>query len=151
MRFTPQTPVYLGLAALLAGLTNGEDATAATALHGCKAYPGDWAWPSGKTWAHLNETTEYSLLQPPPPGGVCHKGQSNYDAAECPAVAKAWMTADFHINDAMSVMLDQFANDTCLPDPNDPCSSQGYPAYIVRATKAEHVKAAVDFGTLQPR
>lgn len=40
----------------------------------------------------------------------------------------------------------QFANDTCLPDASSPCSSAGYPAYVVNATSAKDVKAAVDFG-----
>lgn len=46
----------------------------------------------------------------------------------------------------MLTVWNQFANDTCLPDPGSPCSAAGYPAYVVNATSTEDVKAAVDFG-----
>jgi hypothetical protein len=43
-------------------------------------------------------------------------------------------------------MWDNWANFTCFPDPELPCGVGGYPAYVVNATTAEHVKAGVDFG-----
>jgi hypothetical protein len=48
-------------------------------------------------------------------------------------------------------MWDNFANWTCLPDPNAPCTGKGYPAYVINATTTEHVKAGVDFGKLLVR
>jgi hypothetical protein len=46
----------------------------------------------------------------------------------------------------VSVMGDVWANWTCLPDPDLPCSASGYPSYVVNASTAEHVKAGIDFG-----
>ncbi len=114
----------------------------------CKAYPGTASWPSADAWSGLNDTVHGQLLQPNElPGGVCHKGQPNYDESQCAARAKAWSTPEFHIADPVSVMFNQFANYTCLPDPNAPCSAAGYPAYVIMATSAADVKAGVDFGT----
>lgn len=42
-------------------------------------------------------------------------------------------------------MWQQFNNDTCLVDPNSPCSNAGYPAYVVNATTAEDVQLSFDF------
>lgn len=114
---------------------------------GCKAHPDDKSlWPSHASWASLNHTLGGKLLQPPPPGGVCHPGQPNYVAGQCATVAKEWVTYDFHSSNPISVMSNQFANDTCLPREDVPCSSAGYPAYVIDASTSEHVKQGVDFG-----
>lgn len=42
-------------------------------------------------------------------------------------------------------LFQNFNNDTCLPDPAAPCSSGGYPVYVINATCADHIKAGVDF------
>ncbi|UKZ74474.1 hypothetical protein TrVFT333_002142 [Trichoderma virens FT-333] len=42
-------------------------------------------------------------------------------------------------------MWDKFDNYTCLPEENTPCSPAGYPAYVVNASTAEHVKIGIDF------
>lgn len=115
---------------------------------GCKAYPGDDSWPAAQMWTALNSTLDGNLLQPPPPGGVCHPGQKNFQDGQCPTLAKEWTTFDFHVNNPVSVMSDQFTNYTCLPDQNDPCSSEGYPAYVINATTSSHVKIGIDFGKL---
>lgn len=43
-------------------------------------------------------------------------------------------------------MWQQYNNDTCLDDPNTPCSARGYPAYVINATTAVDVKRGLDFG-----
>ena len=112
----------------------------------CKAYPGGADWPSPDAWSRLNDHLGGRLLQPPPPGAVCHPGQPTYDERQCPSVADGWSTYDFHVADPVSVMWDVWSNDTCLPDPSYPCSPAGYPAFVIDATSAEHVKLGVDFG-----
>ena len=112
----------------------------------CRAFPGSKDWPSDREWSRLNKAVSGRLIKPEPPGGVCHEGQPNYDEDQCPNVVEGWKTMEFHASDPVSVMRDQFANQTCLPDPQYPCSGQGYPSYVVNATTAKHVKAAVDFG-----
>lgn len=112
----------------------------------CKAYPGSPDWPSRDQWIQLNGTIEGRLLQPLPPGAVCHEGWPTYSADQCPVTAANWSVYEFHTENPISIMWDHYANFTCLPDPERPCSVSGYPAFVVNATTAEHVKAGVDFG-----
>jgi hypothetical protein len=116
----------------------------------CKAYPGTASWPSGSTWAALNQTLDERLLHPPPPGAVCHPSQPTYNAAQCANVAEEWKTYEFHTENPISVMWDQYDNFTCLPETNTTCSPAGYPAYVVNASCAEHVKIGIDFGNPFP-
>lgn len=113
----------------------------------CKAFPGTDSWPSHKAWSKLNETTDGRLIKPVAPAGVCHEDQPNYDEEDCNKLQEEeWPSYDWHADNPVSVMWQNFANFTCLPDPKAPCSLRGYPAYVVNATTADHVKAAVDFG-----
>lgn len=114
----------------------------------CKAHPGTAFWPSTGTWAALNQTLDGRLLQPPPPGAVCHPDQPTYNASQCANVAEEWKTYEFHAENPISVMWDQYDNSTCLPEMNTTCSPAGYPAYVVNASSAEHVKISIDFGNL---
>ncbi|SPQ19540.1 17c0ff80-6478-469b-8018-7a82ef6159b7 [Thermothielavioides terrestris] len=111
----------------------------------CKAVPGTPGWPSPQDWARFNESLAGRLLQPPPPGAVCHSGQASYNATECPAVRTAWSTYEFHAADPISVDWNQWANDSCLPQEGAPCSRQGYPVFVVNASEARHVQLAVQF------
>jgi len=38
----------------------------------CKSVPGYPGWPLPSEWASFNQSVFGALLQPPPPGGVCH-------------------------------------------------------------------------------
>ncbi|KAI8669916.1 hypothetical protein LRP88_01637 [Fusarium phalaenopsidis] len=111
----------------------------------CKAYPGSHDWPSHQTWSRLNESLAGRLLAPPPPGAVCHPGWPTYDRDTCPQVQKNWSVYEFHADNPISVMWDHYTNWTCLPNETYPCSASGYPAYVVNATKPEHVKLGIDF------
>ncbi|KAI3321641.1 FAD-binding domain-containing protein [Xylariaceae sp. AK1471] len=112
----------------------------------CKAFPGTTAWPSEETWTKFNQSTGGILIKPgPPPGAVCHPGEPTWNPDQCAIVTAAWKTYDFHQNDPVSNMWQQFNNDTCLVDPDTPCSPAGYPAYVVNATTAMHVKLSLDF------
>ncbi|KAI0531880.1 hypothetical protein GGR58DRAFT_508001 [Xylaria digitata] len=115
--------------------------------HGaCKTFPGTPAWPLEKTWAKFNQSTGGKLIKPgPPPGAVCHPGQPTFDADQCAIVTAAWTTYDFHVNHPVSNMWQQYNNDTCLVDPDYPCSGEGYPAYVVNATTAKDVKLTLEF------
>ncbi|TGJ87926.1 hypothetical protein E0Z10_g875 [Xylaria hypoxylon] len=115
--------------------------------HGaCKAFPGTPAWPPEETWTKFNQSTGGKLIKPgPPPGAVCHPAQSTFDADKCAIVTAAWGTYDFHDSHPISNMWQQFNNDTCLVNPDYPCSSEGYPAYVVNATTAKDVKLSLGF------
>lgn len=112
----------------------------------CKAFPNTPGWPSRQEWSRLNKDIDGRLFKPELPGGVCHKGQSNYDEEQCPKVQEDWRTFEFHAENPVSMMWDLWTNYTCLPFDTFPCSGAGYPAYVANVTTAKHVKAAVDFG-----
>jgi hypothetical protein len=112
----------------------------------CKAVPGSPDWPSPQDWASLNESLAGRLLQPAPPGAVCHPGQATYNATECPNVRAAWSTYEFHQADPISVDWNQWTNDSCLPQEGAPCSGKGYPVFVINATEARHVQLGVQFG-----
>ena len=114
----------------------------------CKAVPGNDDWPSLDKWKALNESIGGRLLQPTPPGAICHPGHVSYNSVQCPTIQASWFTEPLHSEDPVSAYWNNWSRDTCLPDPRAPCSSSGYPAYVVNATTAEHVKAGVDFGLL---
>ncbi|KAI0965734.1 hypothetical protein F4678DRAFT_467282 [Xylaria arbuscula] len=112
----------------------------------CKTFPGTTLWPLDETWSKFNQSIGGKLIKPgPPPGAVCHPGQPTFDADKCAIVTAAWSTYDCHFSDPVSNMWQQFSNDTCLVDPNSPCSADGYPSYVVNATTATDVKLGLDF------
>lgn len=121
-------------------------AWAACVTKQCKEFPGSPGWPSASDWSQLNSTVGGKLLKTVLPGGVCHEGQPNYNEDQCPEVAEEWTTFEFHAADPVSVMWDRWSNFTCLPDPQYPCTGQGYPSYVVNATAAKDVQAAIEFG-----
>jgi FAD/FMN-containing dehydrogenase len=112
----------------------------------CKAVPGTPGWPSTQEWMNFNQSLGGVLLKPPPPGGVCHAGEPNYNTALCPNVTSLWTTSfNFHEDDPISNAFNNWNNDSCLPYPQAPCSGEGYPIYVVNATKPEHVQKAINF------
>lgn len=128
--------------ALLAAF-GAVDASPATLR--CKAHP-TCRWPPQQEWDLFNKTVQGHLLAPPPPAGVCHKDQKTYNTDQCAVVTKSWPDMNFHIENPVSLFMNQYNNDTCLPDPNAPCSDAGYPSRVVDAQSPEHVQAAVRFG-----
>ena len=130
-------------------LASAALSTATGLTPSCKAVPGTRGWPSSQDWARFNESLAGRLLQPPPPGAVCHPGQASYNAAECPAVQAAWSTYEFHQANPISMDWNQWTNDSCLPRESAPCSGQGYPVFVVNATEARHVQLGVQFGEHQ--
>ena len=113
----------------------------------CKRIPSSPDWPSTEIWARLNDTVRGRLLQPSPPGAVCHSTQPAFASEKCTQVRASWEDEFFHSNNPISVDWNNWTNDTCPPDPDLACSAKGYPIYVINATTAEHVKAGVDFGT----
>ncbi|KAK2592435.1 hypothetical protein QQS21_009851 [Conoideocrella luteorostrata] len=111
----------------------------------CKAYPGTAGWPSPQAWAELNESLDGRLLTPTPPAAACHSGHPLFNLLACAAATKGWTSYEWHSRDPVSMIVVQYTNDTCLPDPKAPCSAQGYPAYVVNATTAEHIKLGIAF------
>ena len=97
-------------------------------------------------WHALNESVSGNLIATVPPAAVCHPEHPSFDNATCAEVTEQWTTSwAFHSNDPVSVGENNWSNNTCLPDASLPCSAEGYPVYVVNASKAEHVQAGVNF------
>lgn len=119
------------------------------AADNCKVFPGDRNWPSDETWEKLNKTLGGVLIKPVPLAAACYHENGTHDAA-CDAIKQRLWNYDFHHADPVSVMWNQYSNFTCLPNPATPCSSRGYPAYVVDASTVKHVQHAVNFGSIIP-
>lgn len=91
----------------------------------CKSVPSDPTWPVPEVWAQFNTTLNGQLLQPNPPGAVCHPTHPTYNATICTEVQLSWSSEFFHQRDPISAEWNNWNNDSCLPDPNFPCSSVG--------------------------
>jgi hypothetical protein len=127
-------------------LLGGSFISAITGVEGtCKAALGSATWPSIEEWSKLNLSISGALVAARPPAAACHPNQPSYNSATCTKIQNEWKTWDFHIEDPISSASNNWNNDTCLPAPELPCSSEGYPVYVINATTAKQVSKAVDF------
>jgi hypothetical protein len=90
------------------------------------------------------------------PGAVCYPSQPEYDQEECAHVASQWFNSSYHAAHPVSIDYPTWANNSCNPVlPNGTsitgnpyagaqgCSIGNYPAYVVNATTASQVSAAL--------
>lgn len=110
----------------------------------CKILPSDPKWPSVADWKALNASVSGKLTVPEPAGAVCHPDQKVYDETSCEQVQAQWTNSSWHASNPWS---SDYNDDTCLPDPAQPCSARGYPAYVIEAEGVTDVQAAVRFTT----
>jgi hypothetical protein len=118
----------------------------------CKAVPGSSGWPEQSAWQTLNKTLGGALLSPFPPAIVCDKSRVLYNASSCsklPTLAE-WFNSSFHASNPVSVDFPNWQDDGCLPtkpDSNVPniCNLTPFPHYVVNATRATQVAAALKF------
>ncbi|KFY78340.1 hypothetical protein V499_02483 [Pseudogymnoascus sp. VKM F-103] len=123
----------------------------------CKCAPSDLCWPSTVEWDALNNTVSGRLIRSRAPGSVCYPSEPNYDETSCNVVIANWTNSAFHSADPISV-TSPWANNSCYPIyPNgtniagDPdagergCSIGSLPPYVINATDAGHVQAALKF------
>lgn len=94
----------------------------------CKATPDSSSWPSTSEWNALNQTVAGRLLKPPPPCAVCHANQPTYDSKTCKSTN--WTDAATYANDPLGIINPNWSNDSCLPQPQYPCSGKGFPIYV---------------------
>lgn len=121
----------------------GLPTTFSNPVKSCKSRPGDTHWPSPSEWQALNRSVSGSLIRSSPPGAVCHPSSELYDNASCTTLQSSWNDADWHAKNPVSI---DYNDDSCpVRSPNAPCLDKGYPAYVINATCAEYVQAAVDF------
>lgn len=108
----------------------------------CKPLPSEPGWPSLDDWKALNESVSGRLVAPVPLGAVCHPDEDVYNNATCTHVQAQWTNASWHGLDPWSA---NYCDDTCRPNPELPCSADGYPAYVVKAECPQDVMEAVNF------
>jgi hypothetical protein len=84
-------------------------------------------------------------MQPLPPAAACHRDQANYNTEDCAEVNSQWKNTEFHANDPISSMWQNYNNYSCMPDAASSCSNAGYPVYVVAARTGQDVVAAVNF------
>ncbi|KAJ9611731.1 hypothetical protein H2200_004915 [Cladophialophora chaetospira] len=110
----------------------------------CKPITSSSKWPAQSAWQALNKTVAGKLFADASPGSVCHPGNALYNNATCALVLSQWTSSDFHAQSPVSV---DYNDEGCLPSPLAPCSTTAYPAYVVHATNASDVQAAVNFAS----
>jgi hypothetical protein len=110
----------------------------------CKFIPGQQGWPNEQDWAQLNTTVNGRLLKPPPPGSACFETSENFNEDECDDVRRGFKDSQWHAENPISNMWQNYNNYSCIPDGKS-CSGSGFPVYVVKAQTATDVKAAVDF------
>ncbi|KAI6713372.1 FAD binding domain protein [Diplocarpon mali] len=111
-------------------------------------------------WDSLNSTLSGHLIKTVLPGSVCYSSEPNYSVAACERVIANSTESAFVSSDPASIHSPNFADNACNPIyPNgtsiskDPtagsrgCTIGKYPPYVVNATGASDVQAAVKFAT----
>lgn len=110
----------------------------------CKILPDKPGWPSQPEWLALNTTLGGVLLKPDPPAAPCHASHPAYNLDKCNEVKLRWNSSLWHSDNPVSSLFQNLNGYSCLPN-SATCSSEGYPIYVVNATTALHVRAAVNF------
>lgn len=109
----------------------------------CKPVPGGSRWPAVADWSTLNETIGGRLIAPSPPGAVCQPSSTAFNNESCAELfSTGWASSAWHATDPISA---DYNDDACLPSATAPCSGDGYPVYVVNATRGSDVQAAVRF------
>ncbi|KAH8892559.1 FAD-binding domain-containing protein [Thozetella sp. PMI_491] len=112
----------------------------------CRAFPGTSEWPSDGEWKELNDTLNGALLKPIPVAAACYKGP-HYNAARCDFLLNNASSTHFYLDDPLTSLVPWTEGGTCMAElnPTGNCTQGGFPVYVVNATTAKHVQAAVNF------
>ncbi|KAK2762068.1 hypothetical protein FQN54_001075 [Arachnomyces sp. PD_36] len=128
------------------------------AAQNCKCTPADECWPTTSDWSALNDTLSGRLIKTEPLASVCYPSEPDYDARACDEVLANWAAWSSHSSDPISAGVSNdidegcypiYANGTSILGDADAgrrgCSRSSYPPYVVNATEAVHVQAALTF------
>jgi hypothetical protein len=102
-------------------------------------------WPTEDKWGELNALAQGRLIKPYPAAAVCHRQHEAYDPDACEELSEHWASSVFHANDPTSSLWTNVNNYSCLNDPNSPCSTEGFPQYVLNATNAEQIRVAINW------
>ena len=108
----------------------------------CKVTPSSPDWPSRADWHALNQSVSGRLIAPVPPGVVCHPERPEFNNQSCSFLTQQWTNTSLHGLDPVSV---NYNDDTCLPSSMAPCSSDGYPSYVIAAINEKDIQEGVRF------
>lgn len=108
----------------------------------CKPIPGTAGWPKPEDWQTLNHEVGGRLLVPKALGAPCHPERPEYNNATCAVLQEDWFHTQYHTLTGYSAC---YNDNTCLPQATGPCSTEGYPQYVINATGPENVQAGVRF------
>jgi hypothetical protein len=134
--------LFLPQLALATALSSNS---AAGAAQFCKPIAGGPRWPPVAEWNALNDTVNGRLIKPLAPGAVCQPDSPTFDNVTCASLSTGptlWGLSEYHAQNPVST---NYNDDACLPNALAPCEPDLYPAYVVNATTAAHVQAAVRF------
>ncbi|KAI0449063.1 putative isoamyl alcohol oxidase [Xylaria acuta] len=92
-----------------------------TLTRGCKAIPGDAAWPSLEKWNSLNETVGGRLVATKLLGSICHKiaegtlSVGRYNETACDALQTAYDDLITHVDWSGEIVNPYWQGNTCSP------------------------------------
>ncbi|KAK1757004.1 6-hydroxy-D-nicotine oxidase [Echria macrotheca] len=113
----------------------------------CRAWPGSHDWPAADEWTKLNTSLNGALLRPDPPAAACYPSDARYNATTCRWLLGQARQTGFWIDDPLVVLTQWPQGSTCpaVMDAKGNCTRGGFPEYVVNATTAKHIQAAVNF------
>ncbi|KAK3687030.1 hypothetical protein LTR37_019239 [Vermiconidia calcicola] len=91
----------------------------------------------------LNTTIGGRLLKPANTAAICHSNQPTYHLELCKTTL--WTNASTYADHPLGIMNPNWSEDSCLPGPQYPCSSAGFPLYVINATCSGDVAKGVSF------
>ncbi|KAI1377931.1 FAD-binding domain-containing protein [Hypoxylon crocopeplum] len=112
----------------------------------CKVFPGDDDWPSEAEWAQLNQTMGGALLKPKPSAAVCYQGP-DFNSEKCQSLLRTTSSSHYWLDEPLVALAEWAQGATCTlaANPAGNCTRGGFPEYVVNATSAMHIQAAVNF------
>ena len=119
----------------------------ASAVGLCKPRHGDPGWPPAAAWSKLNATVGGRLTTPAPLAAACYGGPG----VSCDTVLANWNTTSFRADDPTCMQAPNWELDACIPPTllasgaKPGCDASPFPRYVVRASSADDVVAAVKF------
>ena len=105
----------------------------------CKTYPNDPGWPSSETWQKFGQTVS-SLIKPQALASVCRP--DSLDELACFTITAQWSNSSWVAENAY---MGDYNEESCPLNSTLPCSTRGYPAYVVDARTSADVQAAINF------
>jgi len=108
----------------------------------CKVYPDDPSWPSNSAWQNLNDTVFGRLTTPTALAAACRPNSPTFSNLTCYAVNAQWHNTSWV---AQNPYMADYNDVSCPLNPILPCSTAGYPAYVIEAIDEKDVQASVNF------